>query len=357
MTLQQDIEMFRHEVATDTYTTTWREVLGQFRDRELEIDPDYQRLFRWDADRQTQYIESILLNIPSPPLFFAQNKDGTFEVIDGLQRVSTMLKFFARPTEPSRDQSDLDTTNDLTVPLTLSEGPIVKSLQGFSAQTLPETLTRTIRYSRITVILLEKSSSVRARYEVFKRLNKQGATLTDQEIRNCTGRMFGSEFPQMLREVAADAVVSQTMAVSEEEAKQMRVEELVLRMLAFIHSPKPPAHSISEFLDDFMVYASEGKFPIDGVKERIVETFSLIGKAFPGGNAFRNQRGGFSSNLFDVFAAGVYLNLARLSSRDLPELRESLLVSPQFKAVSGPGSNSKKKMVGRTELAKSWFTV
>lgn len=59
----------RSDVQFDTYTTTWREIIGQYKDRELIIDPEYQRLFRWSEDQQTQYIESILLGIPSPPLF------------------------------------------------------------------------------------------------------------------------------------------------------------------------------------------------------------------------------------------------------------------------------------------------
>src|ERR1700690_1739942 len=96
MSLIEDVERHRNDIVTDTYTVTWRELLGQYKDGDLIIDPEYQRLFRWDRDQQTQYIESILLNIPSPPLFLAKNSDGKSEVIDGLQRVSTMLRFFAK---------------------------------------------------------------------------------------------------------------------------------------------------------------------------------------------------------------------------------------------------------------------
>src|SRR3990167_6244815 len=95
MSVDDDIAKHRNDIATDTYTVTWKELLGQYKDQDLIIDPEYQRLFRWDLDQQTQYIESILLNIPSPPLFLAQNENGKFEVIDGLQRVSTILKFFS----------------------------------------------------------------------------------------------------------------------------------------------------------------------------------------------------------------------------------------------------------------------
>ena len=177
MSVLDEVEKHRQDIVTDTYTVTWRELLGQFKDGDLTIDPEYQRLFRWDTDQQTQYIESILLNIPSPPLFLARNLDGKFEVIDGLQRVSTLLKFFAteisgKEMDKVANVSDEDIQNNILIPMVLVPGPIVPSLEGFTAATLPEMLVRTIRYSRITIIVLEKESSVRARYEVFRRLNK-----------------------------------------------------------------------------------------------------------------------------------------------------------------------------------------
>jgi hypothetical protein len=156
MLVLNDVDKQRADVQFDTYSTTWREVIGQYKDGDLIINPDYQRLFRWSIDQQTQYIESILLGIPSPPLFFAQNKDGKFEVIDGLQRVSTLLKFFAfdvfkeKPAPaPSNDESD---QNNIRVPAKLAAGPMVESLEGYTSETLPEALVRTIRYARITII-------------------------------------------------------------------------------------------------------------------------------------------------------------------------------------------------------------
>ena len=86
------------------------------------------------------------------------------------------------------------TENDICIPTKLAAGPIVPSLEDYTAATLPETLIRAIKYARITIILLEKESSVKARYEVFKRLNKLGSPLSDQEIRNCTARLWGKNF-------------------------------------------------------------------------------------------------------------------------------------------------------------------
>ncbi len=67
MSIIDDVAKHRKEMVTDTYTITWRELIGQYKDGDLIIDPEYQRLFRWDMDQQSQYIESILLKFNPPP--------------------------------------------------------------------------------------------------------------------------------------------------------------------------------------------------------------------------------------------------------------------------------------------------
>lgn len=362
MGVLDDINLYRQEISTDTYTTTWREIVGQYKDGDLKIDPEYQRLFRWDTDQQTQYIESILLNIPSPPLFLATNPNGAFEVIDGLQRVSTLIKFFSTEVFDSNASNkpaeieDTEPENDITKPLVLAEGPIITSLEGFDSSTLPEALVRTIRYARITVILLEQESSSRARYEVFKRLNKQGSLLSDQEIRNCTARILGKEFPNKLRELSKNPIIQQALFLSGEDEKKMRVDEMILRLLAFHSNATPLKHSVSEFLDEFMAYAAEGKFKLTtDIENRIISTFELINRALPEGRAFRYQRGGFSTNLFDVIAIGIFTNLEKLAADSLPKKIESLLQSNELKEVTGGGTNSRRKMTGRVSLGRTWF--
>ena len=362
MSVVDEIAKHRNDIATDTYTVTWRELIGQYKDNDLIIDPEYQRLFRWSLDQQTQYIESILLNVPSPPLFLAQNANGRFEVIDGLQRVSTLLKFFATEifeTSPEVQETETEleeTRNDIRIPTKLAAGPIIPSLEDFTATTLPETLLRIIRYGRITVILLEKESTERARYEVFKRLNKLGSILSDQEIRNCTARLLGKEFPQQLRILATQSPIRKALSLTEETELRMGVEEMILRLLAFNYSNKPLKHEISEYLDDFMAYAAEGKFKFTKDKQvRVAESFSLIQKAAPNGKAFRYPRSGFSTNLFDIIATGVLHNLDDLNPDLLRNKLSSLMKDEELKSLTGAGSNTRRKLEGRINLGKKWF--
>jgi Protein of unknown function DUF262 len=360
MSVLDEVNRHRNDVVTDTYTITWRELIGQYKDRDLIINPDYQRLFRWDLDQQTQYIESIMLSIPSPPVFLARNDDSRSEVIDGLQRISTVLKFFAADIgatkEPGDEESSEIEQNNITRPTRLASGRIVTSLEGFTATTLPETLVRGIRYARITVILLEKESTKKARYEVFRRLNKFGSPLGDQEIRNCTARLLGKEFPDQLRRVAGSAPLIESLGLSEEAMRRMGVEEMLLRLLALSYSEQRLRHQVREYLDDFMEFAAEGKFQLTAeIEDRLNRTFRLINEAVPEGRAFRLGNHGFSTNLFDVVATGVFHNIDTLSADHLRERLKALLPSNDLKVLIGSGSNTRKKMQGRVDLGKKWF--
>jgi hypothetical protein len=363
MSLLQEVEKHRSDIATDAYTVTWRELLSQYKDGDLIINPDYQRLFRWDLDQQTQYLESLLLGIPSPPVFLAENDDGKLEVLDGMQRISTLLKFFAgeRPDEKAQSPHDDDLASDvdqnnISIPTTLLSGRILRSLEGVDSSTLPETLTRTIKYSRINVTLIEKGSQRRARYEVFRRLNRFGSILSDQEIRNCTARLLGAEFPNALRELAKHSIIRDVLALSDEARRSMGVEEALLRLLAFNYSTQPLRHEIREYLDEFMEYASEGQFALSlEIESRVVNTFQLIHAALPDGTAFRLRHQGFSTNLFDVVAAGVFKNFGTLSSQTLKERHATLQKSNELKVLIGSGSNTRKKLEGRLELGRRWF--
>lgn len=162
----------------------------------------------------------------------------------------------------------------------------MNSLEGFTASTLPETLVRTIRYARITVILLERESTKKARYEVFRRLNKFGSPLSDQEIRNCTARLLGKDFPDQLRRLAENPVVLEVLNLSDDAARRMGVEEMLLRLLALSFSAQKLKHQVREYLDDFMEIAAEGKFKLEPDIERQIEsTFTLIHDAIPDGRA------------------------------------------------------------------------
>ena len=96
MSLSKDVEKARTLVKRDGYDMSFGELLTIYDRNEFSIQPSYQRLFRWSSSQKSRFIESLLLGIPVPPLFVATNADGHWELVDGLQRVSTLLQFTGR---------------------------------------------------------------------------------------------------------------------------------------------------------------------------------------------------------------------------------------------------------------------
>jgi hypothetical protein len=98
--LKDEIDNAQRRVKTDAYQLSIGEVVNMYKDGELVINPDFQRLFRWEIGQKSKLIESLLLGIPVPPIFVFEKDDATWELIDGLQRLSTLLEFMGELKSP-----------------------------------------------------------------------------------------------------------------------------------------------------------------------------------------------------------------------------------------------------------------
>ena len=94
MSLQAELEKKRKTIKTDAYAMSIGEWVNMYQDEEIDIHPEFQRFFRWSDAQKTNFLESILLGIPVPPIFVSQTKHGIWDVVDGLQRLSTIYQFF-----------------------------------------------------------------------------------------------------------------------------------------------------------------------------------------------------------------------------------------------------------------------
>ncbi|EJG0631617.1 DUF262 domain-containing protein [Vibrio parahaemolyticus] len=364
--LLEEIKTNREEIATDSYTTSWREIINLYKEGDIKISPEYQRLFRWDMERQTQFIESLLLNIPVPTLFFYIDEDGRQEVIDGLQRISTIIRFFARDifTKDELEEGIASgSVNELNNPTVLGSAPIIPSLEGWSAADLPDKVTRTIKNARVNIVILEQETKPQTKYNVFRRLNRSGAKLSDQEIRNCTARLVGNGFADKLRTIAANDDVIGALGLSKEKQKTQAGEEALLRTLASLLYAENFDHYVDEFLDDFMYVGSETNAINAEVEMKIKRTFALINAACPNGKAFKFRKtdntpsGQFSTNLLDIVATGVYKNIDNLSSSDVADKLNTLWETQrdQITQCTGSGSNTKAKLQRRLQIGEEAF--
>jgi hypothetical protein len=93
VSLADEIQARSTEIHTDAYSMSFGELMNLYQSGELDIHPEFQRFFRWTIEQKSRLIESILLGIPLPSIFVAQRRDGVWDVIDGLQRLSTVFQF------------------------------------------------------------------------------------------------------------------------------------------------------------------------------------------------------------------------------------------------------------------------
>lgn len=176
--LQQLAEQKR-KVDFNTYDMTTKELVSLVADGTINISPEYQRQFRWEEERQSSLIESIFLGIPVPSLFMATNSDNTWEVIDGVQRLSTIINFVTEP------DSDIRKKIKRSDPLKLQGLNKLSLFNDHTFSELPSTIRLEFNLKPIKIITLSDKSDKLVRFDLFERLNTGGVKLSDQEIRSC----------------------------------------------------------------------------------------------------------------------------------------------------------------------------
>jgi hypothetical protein len=208
-------------VNTDSLDISFGEISSMYDDGELEIKPTYQRLFRWSLTQQSQLIESLLLGLPIPPIFVVETETRKYELIDGLQRISTYLHFMGiLKNHPQYEGKKLKLINC----------DIVKELNGATVDDLSPSLRIKVKRSYVKMYIIKRESPPRIKYDMFKRLNTGGSLLSAQEIRNSTIRLLDEKFIDFIQKLARYPHFQNTISYVRDNDKQKQyADELVLR--------------------------------------------------------------------------------------------------------------------------------
>ena len=325
------------------------EIINMYKEHEIIITPEYQRAFRWDKQRQTDFIESILLGIPFPSIFVATNEDGTWELIDGLQRISTVLSFFGELDHPTRNN------------LVLGEGNLIKELNGLTINTIPLELKLAIKRTSCRVEIIERDSQFSMRYELFKRLNTGGEGLEPQEIRNCVFRGLQNHMVinKMLSDLSKDKNLRNLVLISIELEEKMYYEELVLRLYSlhyFLHDYTE--QSVQDFFDKIMKQESTNPHNdyILEFKEKFITIFSFISSLDMEDSPFKLSRRNFSTSMFDAICLSLMsIPVEQINGLDKDTFKKNLMaikVDPAFKNFAGSASSSVTNIKGKVDIAK-----
>jgi hypothetical protein len=210
--------------------------------RELHRAPTYQRKFRWDEEAESRFIESILLGLPIPNLFFATNKDGTWEVVDGLQRISTLIHFGSDSEEHLKEVGK-------TGPLQLKNLQKLEEFNGQTFNSLPVPIQLLFTKRGLGVTALSDKSDSEARFDTFERLNRGAVALTAQEVRAC---IHEGPFNDLLRELAEYGPFRSIVKLQKGDEENATREELVLKFFAYLYDRDQFDGAVTKFLNNYM---------------------------------------------------------------------------------------------------------
>jgi hypothetical protein len=365
MTLQIEIEKARKDIRTDGYAVSVGEWISIYDRGELDIHPEFQRFFRWTPTQKSRLIESLLLGIPIPQIFVSQQPSGIWDVVDGLQRLSTIFEFVG----VLRDEND-----ERRPPLSLEPTEILQSLGGMlwedpaqPDRSLTTSQKLLIKRAKIDAIIILAESAESAKYELFQRLNTGGSALAEQEVRNSIMVMLNKDRYRWLKDLSNFTAFRECVALSDRAYDEQYDMELVLRFIVFHRMPEAAMDSIGD-LGEFLTkearnIASDKAFDTDSASAAFRDTFTHL-EAVVGGDAFRrwdSKRGrfvgGFSVSAFEAIALGLGYNAKLLTRPDAEMLTkiQQLWDNPAFTQNSGSGIRASSRIPKVVPLGRRTF--
>jgi hypothetical protein len=276
-----------------------------------------------------------------------ENENGTLELIDGLQRVSSILQLI---------EADLIER----APLILEGCDIISALDDYTFETLPLALKLQLKRSSVRAIVIKRQSKSFLRYEMFKRLNTGGSQLSHQELRNCSARLLGERGTQFYDFILASAQWKSfhdtTETLAEPDIEKRGREELVLRFFAAKNGAEFYAGHVADWLDKYMeeVLLERSEFKTQKERKQFQRVFDCVEQTL-GDSAFCKYQndlpvGGLAPAHYEAVAIAFSNKLEACEKANKSALRDAVVKAKQsasFRENVGPGANNKTKLRGR----------
>lgn len=315
---------------------TVHDVLRRIEKGTFIMDPDFQRDFIWKEDKQGKLIESVLMRIPLPVFYLAENKNGEMVVVDGLQRLSTFQRFV---------------NNEFSLKL-----PHQPELNTKRFDDLSPKLQNRIEDCNLILYVIDAKVPIQALLDIFERVNS-GVPLTRQQMRNC---LFSGPATKFLK-TEANTELFKTATGHSLNPNTMRDRELINRFCAF------QLLGLSDFkgdMDDYLARALEHMNKLDPPQlEKLSSKFRVSlsnNKAVFGKHAFRKHypwqdaRSVINASLWDVMSTSLSRYPEHLVEARIDALKEAfygLLDDERFLEAITLGTNQVNRV--KTRFAKT----
>ncbi len=369
-TLQVEIDKKRKEIRPDNYSMSIGEWISLYEQKEVEIHPEFQRFFRWNDYQKTRLIESIILGLPIPPIFVSQQENGIWDIIDGLQRLSTIYQFVGILKDEDGKKVD---------PLVLKATKYLPSFEGkvWEDKEHPEGsnigLTPTqrllIKRTKINVNILQKESDPSAKYELFQRLNTGGSIATSQEIRSCILVSLNRDLYKWMKELANNEDFQSCIAINEKALEEQYDIEVLSRFLVLRTIELDNLKKLSDidtfFTDGMTRIAEDSTYDRQEEFQAFIKTFELLNIS-RGAESFRKYdpkknkfSGGFLLAPFETIALGIAYNYRQYTSNSI-DLRDkiiSLWSNAEFTSAFGRGKDASTRLPKLIPLGRKFFKL
>lgn len=330
-----DTMMIRNE------SRTIHDVLRRIRQKQYIMDPDFQRDFIWSVDKQSKLIESVLMRIPLPVFYIAENEDGKMVVVDGLQRLSTFWNFV---------------NEELRLRL-----PDHSPLNGKQFADLENRLKNRIEDCNLTLYVIDSKAPERARLDIFERVNS-GVPLTRQQMRNS---LYMGQGTRLLRDEAKRPFFLKATGGSLNQA-QMRDREFINRFCGF------QLISLDDYRGDMDLFLAQTLGKMNKIEPEDLENLSARLRTGLTNNvnlfgqyAFRKhteeregRRAPINASLWDVMCTGLAryeVNTVKAKEVAFLPAFYRLLQDEEFDDAISLGTNQTNRVKRRFEMANGMF--
>ncbi|MDH1727394.1 DUF262 domain-containing protein [Acinetobacter johnsonii] len=395
--LDKELNDARKEIKTQKLSMSIGELCSLFKKKEIVLNPNFQRVFRWDINQQSRLIESILLGIPLPPIFIAQQANAKWTVVDGLQRLSTLfniegllefdqedsIKHVLNKKHEIIEQDDefLDVEEEIEEILQVEEHlqlfhfsglKKITELNGLTWQQLPLDYRRIVRRSFFDINIIFLENNTKAQYELFQRLNTGGSALTPQEVRNCIIIMNDINFFNQIDNYRLNTNFIKITNLTIKQMQEAYDMELINRFIISINYDQinfnnyPYDTKISDFIDnETLELLDNPDFKIDNAILLLQEAINFLYETI-GINTFKkyntkNQRfyGSFNLSAFEAVLIGIAINLDKIKQLEKNQIEEKIkdiYAHEDYLYASGRGIKVLNRFEKLIKFSKEYFS-
>lgn len=303
-----------------------------FDDGDIIPQPDYQRDYVYDEIKASKLIESALIGIPIPTIYLCEEKDGTYSIIDGQQRMTSFVKFL-------KNGFKLKKLEELT------------NLNGLHFKDLDKATQRSLKSVSLNTIILTKESEA-LKYEIFARLNQGSVALTPQELRNC---IYRGSCNNLLEDIASTNKLLPELFIFENKRK--KYQEYILRFFA-LKNFNDYCSSIGKTMNRYMsIHKNDNEKDIDNSKKLFNSTIDII-KQVLGSDAFcaydrqnKCSMNKFSGSVYDSIIIAFSMFDTHNLMKNANEIRSSISYikanDQTYSDYTYAATGSKDRVIGR----------